>query len=205
MISQVERDLSIQNRLPGSGRSTPSPPSSPRLCRSRSKSSGQQPSRTLAHRLSWILLSVLLRRQGILLFAPLIYISCMLFHMRVASFDAAPIIHRRPAPGSVYRSPQVYARLRADIDADNTTADAVRFASVLSSFCEILLRMWPLCCLDFRCPLDKFHLSMSKKVEPILVFGACGLNYSNSLLLHLTKSDILWYGQSRSLHYNRVI
>lgn len=54
----------------------------------------------------------------------------MLFHMRTASFDAGPTIHRRPAPGSVYRSPQVYAKLRAVIDADNATADAVRFASV---------------------------------------------------------------------------
>ncbi|KAG7597084.1 GDP-fucose protein O-fucosyltransferase [Arabidopsis suecica] len=127
MISQVERDLPIQNRLPGSDHTTPSPPTSPHLCRSRSKSSAsvQQQSRTVAHRLSWILLSVLLRRQGILLFAPVIYVSCMLFHLHAASFDASPIIHRRPAPGSVYRSPQVYARVRAEIEADNTTADAI--------------------------------------------------------------------------------
>ncbi|KAL1203587.1 O-fucosyltransferase 4 [Cardamine amara subsp. amara] len=126
MISQVERDLSIQIRLPETPHTTtPSPQTSPRLCRTRSKSSGQQPSRTFAHRFSWMLLSVLLRRQGILLFAPLIYISCMMFHLRTASLDASPIIHRRPAPGSVYRSPQVYARLRAEIDADNTTADAI--------------------------------------------------------------------------------
>lgn len=154
MISQVERDLSIQIRLPENGHTTPSPPSSPRLCRSRSKSSGQQTSRTFAHRLSWMLLSVLLRRQGILLFAPLIYISCMLFHLRTA-LDASPIIHRRPAPGSVYRSPQVYARLRAEIDADNTTADAVRFASDLSRFCLIRLRMWPLFLI-----VISFHLTM---------------------------------------------
>jgi hypothetical protein len=49
----------------------------------------------------------------------------MLFHLHAASFDASPIIHRRPAPGSVYRSPQVYARLRGEIEADNTTADAI--------------------------------------------------------------------------------
>lgn len=142
MISQVERDLSIPNRLPGSNHTTPSPPTSPRLCRSRSKSSGHfpaaQPSRTLAHGLSWIFLSVFLRRQGILLFAPLIYISCMLFHMRTASFDAGPIVHRRPAPGSIYKSPQVYAKLREEIDADNTTADAVRFASVFPAFVKSL-------------------------------------------------------------------
>lgn len=124
MISQAERDPSIQIRLPGSSHSSPSPPPSPSLLRS---------SRTFAHGISWIVLSVILRRRRrILLFAPVIYISCMLFHMHKASFDAGPTIHRRPAPGSVYRSPQVYAKLRAEIDADNATADAVR------------LRMWAL-------------------------------------------------------------
>lgn len=127
---QAERDPSIQIRIPVTGNSTPSPPASPLLPRSRSKSS-VQPNRNLPHRVSWILLSLLLRRQGILLFAPLVYIFCMLLHMRAASFDAAgPLVNRRPAPpGSVYRSPQVYAKLRAEIDADNATADAVRFAS----------------------------------------------------------------------------
>lgn len=133
MIPQVERDSSIQIHLPGSSHSTPS-----LLCRSRSKSF-LQPNRNLPHRVSWILLSLLLRRQGILLFAPLIYIFCMLFHMRTASFDPGPLINRRPAPGSVYRSPQVYAKLQAAMDADNATADAVRFASVVSTYCLILL------------------------------------------------------------------
>ncbi|KAM0854481.1 hypothetical protein ACQ4PT_050407 [Festuca glaucescens] len=32
-----------------------------------------------------------------------------------------PRIISRPAPGSMYRSPQLYARLRADMDADNAT------------------------------------------------------------------------------------
>ena len=128
MISQAERDPSIQIRLPGSSHSSPSSPPSPSLPRSKSTSQANQ---TFVQRISWIVLSVILRRRRrILLFAPVIYISCMLFHMRTASFDAGPTIHRRPAPGSVYRSPQVYAKLRAVIDADNATADAVRFASV---------------------------------------------------------------------------
>ncbi|CAH8382523.1 unnamed protein product [Eruca vesicaria subsp. sativa] len=125
MIPQEERDPSIQIRIPENGHSTPSPPASPLLSRSRSKSSSVQPNRTLVHRISWILLSLLLRRQGLLLFAPLVYIFTMLFHMRAASFDAVPLINRRPAPGSVYRSPQVYAKLREEIDADNATADAI--------------------------------------------------------------------------------
>ncbi|KAG2323833.1 hypothetical protein Bca52824_006561 [Brassica carinata] len=124
MISQAERDPSIQIRLPGSSHSPPSPPPSPSL--PGSKSSVVQSSRSFAYRINLIVLSVLIRRrQGILLFAPLVYISCMLFHMHTASFDAGPIVHRRPAPGSVYRSPQVYAKLREEIDADNATADAI--------------------------------------------------------------------------------
>lgn len=124
-----------KNRLPGSGHTTPSPPASPRRSpryrHGRSKAAGRfptvQPSRTLAHRLSWILLSVLLRRQGIFLFAPLIYISCMLLYMGTVSFDVVPIIQRKAPPGSVYKSPQVYAKLRPEMDADNSTADAVSF------------------------------------------------------------------------------
>ncbi|KAL0799593.1 hypothetical protein Bca101_054768 [Brassica carinata] len=123
---KVERDPSIQIQI-SSVHSTPSPPASPLLSRSRSKSS-VHPNRNhlLPHRVSWILLSLLLRRQGILLFAPFVYIFCMLlFHMRASSFDAVPLLNRRPAPGSVYRSPQVYAKLRGEIDADNATADAI--------------------------------------------------------------------------------
>ncbi|XP_073226453.1 protein ESMERALDA 1 isoform X2 [Cicer arietinum] len=118
------------NRLPSSGHSTPSPPSSPlrspRLRHGRSKagkfSSG---GKSLAQRLSWMLLSVLLRRQGIFLFAPLIYISGMLLYMGTASFDVVPIIKHRPAPGSIYRSPQLYANLQHDMDSDNSSADAI--------------------------------------------------------------------------------
>ena len=147
MISQAERDPSIQIRLPGSSHSSPSPPPSPTLPRSKSTSQANQ---TFAQRISWIVLSVILRRRRrILLFAPVIYISCMLFHMRTASFDAGPTIHRRPAPGSVYRSPQVYAKLRAVIDADNATADAVRFASVFF-FDQLMSSLLPYYCYIYK-------------------------------------------------------
>ncbi|CAN6856462.1 hypothetical protein Bca4012_051969 [Brassica carinata] len=126
--------LAKNHRLPGSGHTTPSPPGSPRRSpryrHSRSKASARfpaavQPSRTLAHRVSWIILSALLRRQGVFLFAPLIYISCMLLYMGTVSFDVGPIIRHRSPPGSVYKSPQLYAKLRHDMDADNSTADAI--------------------------------------------------------------------------------
>ncbi|KAJ0228842.1 Protein ESMERALDA 1 [Hirschfeldia incana] len=120
------------HRLPGSGHTTPSPPGSPRRSpryrHSRSKPSARFPAAvqtTLAHRVSWIILSALLRRQGVFLFAPLVYISCMLLYMGTVSFDVGPIIRHRSPPGSVYKSPQLYAKLRHDMDADNSSADAI--------------------------------------------------------------------------------
>ncbi|XP_021896150.1 uncharacterized protein At1g04910 isoform X1 [Carica papaya] len=123
--------MHAKNRLPSSGHTTPSPPPSPlrspRYRHGRSKGGRfppVQPGRTIAHRLAWLLLSVLLRRQGFFLFAPLIYISGMLLYMGTVSFDVVPVIKHRPAPGSVYRSPQVYAKLRPEMDADNSS-DAI--------------------------------------------------------------------------------
>ncbi|XP_044489180.1 protein ESMERALDA 1-like [Mangifera indica] len=122
------------NRLPSSGHTTPSPPSSPlrspRYRHGRSKGGRFSPVGppcvgNLPHRLAWLLLSVLLRRQGIFLFAPLIYISGMLLYMGTVSFDVVPIIKHRAAPGSVYRSPQLYAKLKVGMDADNSSADAI--------------------------------------------------------------------------------
>ncbi|KAK7849374.1 protein esmeralda 1 [Quercus suber] len=124
------------NRIPSSGHTTPSPPASPlrspRYRRPSSKSgrfgpAQSQPGRTLAQRLAWLLLSVLLRRQGIFLFAPLIYISVMLLYMGSVSFDVVPVISHRPATGSVYRSPELYLKLKPDMDSDNSSADAVSF------------------------------------------------------------------------------
>lgn len=116
-------------RLPSSGHSTPSPPPSPlrspRYRRSKGRFPPAQQNRSFAHRFAWLLLSVLLRRQGIFLFAPLIYISGMLLYMGTVSLKVVPLINHKPAPGSVYKSPEVYAKLKPEMDADNSTADAV--------------------------------------------------------------------------------
>ncbi|XP_025807626.1 protein ESMERALDA 1-like [Panicum hallii] len=75
----------------------------------------------VARRAARGVLAALLRRQAVFLFAPLLYVAAMLLYMGSLPLDAVPrIIARRP-PGSVYRSPQLYARLRADMDADNST------------------------------------------------------------------------------------
>lgn len=68
-----------------------------------------------------VVLAALLRRQAVFLFAPLLYVAAMLLYMGSISLDSVPRIISRPAPGSLYRSPQLYARLRADMDADNAT------------------------------------------------------------------------------------
>jgi hypothetical protein len=80
-------------------------------------------------------LAALLRRQAVFLFAPLLYVAAMLLYMGSLSLDGVPRIISRPAPGSMYRSPQLYARLRADMDADNAT-DAVSASSPPA-------HMWP--------------------------------------------------------------
>jgi hypothetical protein len=77
-----------------------------------------------------VVLAALLRRQAVFLFAPLLYVAAMLLYMGSISLDSVPRIISRPAPGSLYRSPQLYARLRADMDADNAT-DAVSVSHLL--------------------------------------------------------------------------
>lgn len=74
-----------------------------------------------ARRVSRAVLATLLRRQAVFLFAPLLYVAAMLLYMGSLPLDAVPRIIKRQPPGSVYRSPQLYARLRADMDADNST------------------------------------------------------------------------------------
>ncbi|MBA0772842.1 hypothetical protein Gotri_008157 [Gossypium trilobum] len=123
--------MHAKNRISSSGHSTPSPPASPlrspryRHGRKPGRFSPFQPGRTVAHHVAWLLLSVLLRRQGIFLFAPLIYISGMLIYMGTVSFDVVPLVKHRPAPGSVYRSPQIYEKLKIEMNEDYSSADAI--------------------------------------------------------------------------------
>jgi hypothetical protein len=75
-----------------------------------------------------VVLAALLRRHAVFLFAPLLYVLAMLLYMGSIFLDSVPRIISRPAPGSMYRSPQLYARLCADMDDDNAT-DAVSASS----------------------------------------------------------------------------
>ncbi|KAK1668115.1 hypothetical protein QYE76_056274 [Lolium multiflorum] len=119
--------------LGGAAAAAPSPPSSPRRAWGRKASAkGAATSAAAragaagagagrARRAARAVLAALLRRQAVFLFAPLLYVAAMLLYMGSLSLDGVPRIISRPAPGSMYRSPQLYARLRADMDADNAT------------------------------------------------------------------------------------
>ncbi|XP_065022867.1 protein ESMERALDA 1-like [Musa acuminata AAA Group] len=112
------------------GGGTPSPPASPRRSprtqRRGGKAGGAKGAamgapRAIAQRMAWMLLSLFLRRQAIFLFTPLLYVAAMLFYMGTVSLESVPHIISRSAPGSVYRSPKLYERLRNDMDADNSS------------------------------------------------------------------------------------
>ncbi|KAJ8773678.1 hypothetical protein K2173_005924 [Erythroxylum novogranatense] len=124
---------------------TPSPPSSPRLRAVRSKptfgpaddgssnsggtsvSSGRGSSKqTLLERLVYVIVSVVLKQRGVLLFAPLLYISGMLLYMGSLNFDVdlnlqkgGVVVRKRAPPGSVYRSPLVFKKLWPYMEAEN--------------------------------------------------------------------------------------
>ncbi|XP_037407296.1 protein ESMERALDA 1-like isoform X1 [Triticum dicoccoides] len=105
-----------------------SPPSSPRRAwgRRASAKGGAGAGKAAggggaARRAARAVLAALLRRQAVFLFAPLLYVAAMLLYMGSISLDGVPRIISRPAPGSLYHSPQLYARLRPEMDADNAT------------------------------------------------------------------------------------
>ncbi|KAI4332328.1 hypothetical protein L6164_017248 [Bauhinia variegata] len=124
------------NRLSGA-RSGSSPPSSPRFRHGRSKNTswgngyvgggGVRGSKenNMVEKLLFVLISSVFKRRGLLLFAPLLYISGMLLYMGSLSFDSVSIrngvvvIHKRAPPGSVYRSPQVLENLWPFMEAES--------------------------------------------------------------------------------------
>lgn len=127
--------MSAYNRVQSGLSAPPSPSSSsirsPRLRPGRSgrpaltagRLAGGPPAqgRTRVQRLAFSFLSLFLRRQGVFLFAPLVYIFVMLVYMGSVSLDQVPLIRLRPAPGSVYRSPEIYAKLRPFMDSENSS------------------------------------------------------------------------------------
>jgi hypothetical protein len=76
----------------------------------------------------------------------------MILYFGTFSFEIVPIIIHRPAPGSVYRSPQLYARLLPEMDADNSSVDAVRFL-ILFYFFLIFLVIYLLKISNWKCEI----------------------------------------------------
>ncbi|KAL8485924.1 hypothetical protein ACS0TY_027999 [Phlomoides rotata] len=113
-----------------------SPPSSPRLRSSRGKSpssggvyvggfrgGGRAESKNVVERFGYFLISAIYRRRGVLLFAPLLYISGILLYMGIMGFDSVNNASSRGSdavgPGSVYRSPEVFEKLWPLMEAES--------------------------------------------------------------------------------------
>ncbi|XP_062101228.1 O-fucosyltransferase 9 [Humulus lupulus] len=116
----------------GTARSSGSPPSSPRFRHGRSKSgSGRGSKQSIVEKVIFILISAVFRRRGVLLLAPLLYISGMLLYMGSVSFDVVSlkngvvVVHKHPPPGSVYRSPQVFEKLWRFMEAESNGTENV--------------------------------------------------------------------------------
>ncbi|KAL5559344.1 hypothetical protein UlMin_035555 [Ulmus minor] len=118
----------------GTARASGSPPSSPRFRHGRGKSGGGGgggSKQSVVEKVIFLLISAVFRRRGVLLLAPLLYISGMLLYMGSLSFDVVGlkngvvVVHKRPPPGSVYRSPQVFEKLWPFMQAENGTENAL--------------------------------------------------------------------------------
>ncbi|XP_071925228.1 O-fucosyltransferase 9-like [Coffea arabica] len=130
-----------------SSSSSVSPPSSPRNRRSRNNKNsiitiggggrdggsrsflrgggfGEMKLQNLVERLGFAVISTVYRRRGVLLLAPLLYISVMLLYMGTVGFDS--VVSRNGGngddltrPGSLYRSPQVFEKLWPFMEAES--------------------------------------------------------------------------------------
>jgi len=145
------------SRLGGAARS---PPTSPRFRHGRSKNGSWNSSKesNSIEKLIFILMSAVFRRRGLLLFAPLLYISGMLLYMGSFSFDVVSIkngvvlVHKRAPPGSVYRSPQVFEKLWPFMEAEAANANNGTGNVVLNLF-------FPFSIFLQYCPVTSFHVS----------------------------------------------
>ncbi|KAL3513382.1 hypothetical protein ACH5RR_026099 [Cinchona calisaya] len=149
------------NSTPSSSSSSVSPPSSPRNRRSRNNKDttaivgcggggasrsvlrggggfGEMKLQNLVERLGFAVISAVYRRRGVLLLAPLLYISVMLLYMGTVGFDS--VVSRNDGngddltrPGSVYRSPQVFEKLWPFMEAESNGSSSNLLMNVWTS------------------------------------------------------------------------
>lgn len=132
---------------------SPSPPGSPRSRHGRNKNNGggggggggfrgrgggggggcDPKLQNFVERLIYMVISAVYRRQAVLLFAPLLYISGMLLYMGTLGFDVVVISKvsgsggKANPLGSMYRSPQVFEKLWPFMEAENNrSSDLLR-------------------------------------------------------------------------------
>jgi hypothetical protein len=81
----------------------------------------------------FMVVTVVLRRRGLLLFAPLLYVAGMVLYMGSLNFDVnlkngGVVVRKRAPPGTVYRSPKVFDKLWPYMEAEsNGSHNAVAF------------------------------------------------------------------------------
>ncbi|CAJ2638422.1 unnamed protein product [Trifolium pratense] len=94
-------------------------------------------SKSTCSKFVFLLMSAIFRRRGLLLFAPLFYISGMLLYMGSLSFDVVLVQkHPPPLPGSIYTSPQLFHHLwpfmEFESDTNNNNATST----------NLLMKVW---------------------------------------------------------------
>ncbi|XP_058218183.1 O-fucosyltransferase 9 isoform X2 [Rhododendron vialii] len=164
--------------------STPSPPSSPRFRHGRSKNAivggstvggsfkggggGDVKLQNFVERLVYMVVAGVYRRRGVLLFAPLLYISGMLLYMGSLGFDMVVVSDRvsgKAAPlGSVYRSPQVFERLWPFMEAENNGSSS---NALMHAWNPRLRQVWKPC-------LNHSFSEAGKKSNGFLIIEANG-------------------------------
>ena len=78
--------------------------------------------RTFLQRFAYLILSLVLKRHGIFLLAPLFYISGMLLYMSTVPIEPSMVGRTSsPPPGSVYRSHEVFHNLWPEMQNTNSS------------------------------------------------------------------------------------
>ncbi|KAL1531940.1 Protein ESMERALDA 1 [Salvia divinorum] len=85
-------------------------------------------------------MSLLLKRRRLCLSAPLLYVSVLLIFIETVSYDIFSVVKlRHTTPGSVYRSPLLYANLRSEMDSDTSSLDSICNAVAVAAYLNATL------------------------------------------------------------------
>ncbi|KAI3761730.1 hypothetical protein L1987_52151 [Smallanthus sonchifolius] len=139
--------------------SSGSPPSSPRFRRHKDVK--------VVERWVYVVISVVYRRRGLLLFAPLLYVSAMLLYMGTIGFDVQNHHNnaKSTAPlGSLYTSPQVFQHLWPYIQAQNNRTN------------ELMMNVWNMKLHQSWKPCNNLEAELPKSNGFLIIEANGGLN-----------------------------